>query len=345
MSAQATLIPEIQEKKLSTTEAIAKIARYKAKSPTQLTVASLFAGVGGIDLAFQNAGCKIEWANEIDKYACKTYAQNFQHDIICDDIKNLDTSQLAKVEVLTGGFPCQAFSVAGYRKGFDDERGSLVFELLRIVKELIPRVVFLENVKNLKSHSQGKTLQHIISAFEKIGYTAKVETMNACEYSHIPQNRERIYIVCFKNKKDANNFNFPTKTSDRLPIQDLLDNEVEDSFYYKHTKYYNQLKEVMRNKNTLYQWRRQYVRENKSNLCPTLTANMGTGGHNVPLVIDDKDIRKLTPRECARFQGFPDTFVLPSDLPKSALYKQMGNSVCVPVVEQIAKNILKAIKS
>lgn len=310
----------------------------------KFTIASLFAGVGGIDLAFQNAGFRIEWANEIDSKACETYYRNFKHKIICDDIKNLKTENLSKVDILTGGFPCQAFSIAGYQKGFSDERGSLVFELLRIVKDLEPRVLFLENVKNLKSHQQGKTLQHIINAIEKLGYKAKHQVMNTCEYSNIPQNRERVYIVCFKNENDYNNFEFPKKANKRLSIQDILEKNVNESFYYNKTKYYELLKQDMKNKNTCYQWRRQYVRENKNNLCPTLTANMGTGGHNVPLVLDN-DIRKLTPRECARLQGFPDNFELPSQLPNSALYKQIGNSVSVPVVEAIAKNILIALNS
>lgn len=346
MSAQVIRVPKMQEKKMSFDEAVGQFASIQIKPQKQhkFTVASLFAGVGGIDLAFQNAGFQLEWANEIDKQACETYSNNFTHKIICNDIKNLDASQLSKIDILTGGFPCQAFSIAGHRKGFDDERGALVFELLRLVKKLMPRVVFLENVKNLKSHLQGKTLQRITSAFEKIGYTVKMEVMNACEYSPIPQNRERVYIVCFKHEKEANKFQFPNKSNKRLQIQDLIDSETDNSYYYQHTKYYHQLKKVMQNKNTVYQWRRQYVRENKNNLCPTLTANMGTGGHNVPLVIDNKDIRKLTPRECARFQGFPESFFLPTNLPKSTLYKQIGNSVCVPVVEAIAKNILAVLR-
>lgn len=302
-------------------------------------VASLFAGIGGIDLAFQNAGFKIEWANEIDNKACETYSKNFRHKIICDDIKNLKTENLSKIDVLTGGFPCQAFSIAGYQKGFEDKRGSLVFELLRIAKDLQPRVLFLENVKNLKSHQQGKTLKHIVNAIEELGYRAKYQVMNTCEYSNIPQNRERVYIVCFKNESDYDNFVFPKKIKERLSIQDILEKKVHDNFYYNKTKYYELLQQEMKNKNTCYQWRRQYVRENKNNLCPTLTANMGTGGHNVPLVLDN-DIRKLTPRECARFQGFPDVFEFPNSLSNSELYKQIGNSVSVPVIESIAKNII-----
>ena len=307
-------------------------------------VASLFAGIGGIDLGFKNAGFSIKWANEIDEKACKTYKANFSHKIICDDIKNLNPKNLEKVDVLTAGFPCQAFSIAGNRKGFEDSRGSIFFDLMKIVEEIKPRVLFLENVKNLKSHNKGKTFKNIVSCVEKLGYKIKHQVMNTCEYSNIPQNRERIYIICFLNQKDYDKFEFPKKTDKRLSIKDLVDRQVsDDSYYYNKNKYYDTLKKEMKSKDTCYQWRRKYVRENKRNLCPTLTASMGTGGHNVPLVLDDKDIRKLTPRECARLQGFDDSFNLPNDMPKSALYKQLGNSVSVPVIESIAKEILKII--
>jgi len=342
MSAHAIRIPEIQDKQMSFGEVFGKLARVKFQ---EFKVASLFAGVGGIDLAFQNAGFKIEWANEIDKRACETYSKNFKHKIICDDIKNLKTSNLSKVDILTAGFPCQAFSIAGLQKGFDDERGSIFYEVMRLVKDLKPRILFLENVKNLKSHNKGETFKHIISEIEKAKYKVKYQVLNTCEYSQIPQNRERIYIVCFQNQKDHDAFEFPEKESGKLAIQDVLESKVDSLYYYNKTKYYPILKEVMIDKGTVYQWRRQYVRENKSNLCPTLTANMGTGGHNVPLVLDNQDIRKLTPRECARFQGFPDTFILPKNLPNYALYKQMGNSVSVPVVEKIAKNIMATLKA
>lgn len=341
---QAIRIPEIQDRDYSFGEVMNKLTNQARKK--HFTVASLFAGIGGVDLGFENAGFSIKWANEIDEKACKTYRANFSHKVICDDIKNLNPKKLEKVDILTAGFPCQAFSIAGYRKGFEDDRGSIFFDLMKIAKEIKPRVLFLENVKNLKSHHQGQTFKHIVSYVEELGYKIKYQVMNTCEYSNIPQNRERIYIVCFLNQKDYDNFEFPKKTDKRLSIKDLVDRKVNDnSYYYNKTKYYDTLKQEMKSQDTCYQWRRQYVRENKSNLCPTLTANMGTGGHNVPLVLDDKDIRKLTPRECARFQGFDDSFKLPSDMPKSALYKQFGNSVSVPVIQSIAKEILKALKS
>ena len=341
---QAIRIPEIQDRDYSFGEVMNKLTNQARKK--HFTVASLFAGIGGVDLGFENAGFSIKWANEIDEKACKTYRANFSNKVICDDIKNLNPKKLEKVDILTAGFPCQAFSIAGYRKGFEDDRGSIFFDLMKIAKEIKPRVLFLENVKNLKSHHQGQTFKHIVSYVEELCYKIKYQVMNTCEYSNIPQNRERIYIVCFLNQKDYDNFEFPKKTDKRLSIKDLVDRKVNDnSYYYNKTKYYDTLKQEMKSQDTCYQWRRQYVRENKSNLCPTLTANMGTGGHNVPLVLDDKDIRKLTPRECARFQGFNDSFKLPSDMPKSALYKQFGNSVSVPVIQAIAKEILKALKS
>lgn len=303
-------------------------------------VISLFSGVGGIDLAFERAGFDIKLANEIDSKACETYNANFSHKIICDDVKNLDTKTLGRADIVAGGFPCQAFSIAGYQKGFEDERGTLIFELLRIVKDVQPRIIFLENVKNLITHNKGATFENIRKHIEALGYKIKYKVLNTCLYSQIPQNRERVYIVCFKNSEDYNKFSFPQQETKTLKITELLEKNVDKKYYYNNTKYYNILKQDITKKDTVYQWRRHYVRENKNKLCPTLTANMGMGGHNVPLVLDD-DIRKLTPRECFRFQGFPDSFVLPSNLSDATLYKQIGNSVSVPVIEKIAKEIYK----
>jgi DNA (cytosine-5)-methyltransferase 1 len=175
------------------------------------------------------------------------------------------------------------------------------------------------------------------------------------EYGNIPQNRERIFMICFdKNNKDLGISNFSKSDMDVLlrvqpipltkSIHDLIDqNKQDEIYYYKPThKYYEQLKTEMKNRDTVYQWRRVYVRENKSNVCPTLTANMGTGGHNVPLILDNYGIRKLTPRECARFQGFPDTFKFPV-MANSQLYKQIGNSVSVPVIERLATRIINIV--
>jgi DNA (cytosine-5)-methyltransferase 1 len=196
-------------------------------------------------------------------------------------------------------------------------------------------VIFLENVKNLQNHDEGKTFKTILKELESRNYHITYKVLNSSEYANIPQNRERIYIVGFQDKQVYNNFKFPEPVKLTKTIKHLLDDMVDEKFYYTRSKYYTQLKKEMKNSDTIYQWRRTYVRENKSKLCPTLTANMGTGGHNVPLVIDKKDIRKLTPRECARFQGYDDSFVLSDELSNSALYKQIGNSVTVPVIEAL----------
>lgn len=309
-------------------------------------VGELFAGIGGIGLAFKDAGFDVVWANEIDEKACFTYSQNFEHLVVNKGMQDVNPSELPKVDILTGGFPCQAFSIAGYRKGFNDDRGNLFFDILRYIKALQPKVVFLENVKNLSTHDGGRTFKRIQEELLDAGYYIKSNVLNTSNYSDVPQNRERIYIVCFKDKNLADKFKFPSKVNKLKSIKEMLETNVGEEFYYTNTKYYEQLKREMTNKNTIYQWRRVYVRENKSNLCPTLTANMGTGGHNVPLILDENNgIRKLTPRECIRFQGFPDNYILPTNLPKSALYKQIGNSVSVPVIKRIAENIFKVLES
>lgn len=305
-----------------------------------MNVGELFAGIGGIGLAFKQAGFDIGWANELDKKAYLTYSKNFNNYAVNEDMRKVNPIDLRSVDVLAGGFPCQSFSIAGYQKGFNDERGNLFFDILNFVDVLRPQVIFLENVKNLLSHDCGRTFKIIQGELSNAGYYIKHKVINTAEYSDIPQNRERLYIVCFGYKEHYLKFKFPKPVKKTKSIRSLLDSNVSEEFSYKNSRYYDKLKDAIKNPNTLYQWRRTYVRENKKRLCPTLTANMGTGGHNVPLVLDGNDIRKLTPRECARFQGFPDSFVLPKELPNSELYKQIGNSVSVPVVKAIAKNIL-----
>ena len=309
-------------------------------------VVSLFSGVGGIDMGFENAGFQTVFANDIDLYACKTFDCNFQVKATCEDIKNIKSQDLPEFDCLIAGFPCQAFSVAGYRKGFEDTRGTLFFEIARILKERKPQVVFLENVKNLVSHDNGKTFDVILSTLKEIGYYVRYMVLNACEYGNIPQNRERIYIVGFLNEDFANKFYFPTPLQLTTTLKDLIDYEniVDDKYYYTENKYPRivQAMEDFTNEDTLYQWRRQYIRQNKSNMSPTLTANMGTGGHNVPLVRTRHGIRKLTPKECFNLQGFPEPFKLPP-ISTAQLYKQAGNSVCVTVIQRIAENIFRII--
>lgn len=308
---------------------------------------SFFAGVGGIDLGFKKAGFKTIWANEVDSYAAETFKANFKCKLVVDDIRNIKVEDIPNFDILLAGFPCQAFSVAGYRKGFSDERGNLFFELVRIIEVKKPQVVFLENVKNLVGHDNGNTFRVILDCLNQNGYKVKYQVLNACDFGNIPQNRERIYIIAFLDEEIAKRFYFPVPVPLKTKLHDVIDfeNQVDEKYYYneRSCSFYEQLKEDMTKEDTIYQWRRIYVRENKSNLCPTLTANMGTGGHNVPLVFTKTGIRKLTPRECFNLQGFDSKFILPESLSNTRLYKQAGNSVVVPVIERIAKEIKKAI--
>lgn len=307
----------------------------------------LFAGVGGIELGFEQNGFDIIWANEIDEKASVTYKLNHDHQLVTEDINNIDSKTIPDMDVLLAGFPCQAFSVAGYRKGFEDERGNLFFQVARVLRDKRPSIVFLENVKNLVGHDGGNTFRVILETLNQYGYFVKHKVLNASEYGNVPQNRERIYIVGFLDEHAYKNFKFPDPIPLTKTLNDVIDfdSKVDDKYYYTKEKYkfYDQLQEAIVRKDTLYQWRRVYVRENKSNLCPTLTANMGTGGHNVPLLLSKYGIRKLTPRECFLLQGFPEDFILPNDMAQSHLYKQAGNSVVVPVVSRIAKNIYEAV--
>ena len=316
-------------------------------------MASFFAGVGGIDEGFEKTGEVVTtYANEVDAYPVRTFEMNFDIKVDNRDIHDVLASDVPTVDIIAGGFPCQAFSIAGYRQGFDDEkgRGTLFFELMRIVKEKKPEVVFLENVKNLVGHDGGNTFKIILEELTKAGYHSKYKVLNAMTYGNTPQNRERIYIVSFKNKDAYNDFEFPEPVQLTKSLKDLIDfeNKVDEKYYYTKGKYannlYERLKEDMDDENAVYQWRRQYVRKNQSGVVPTLTANMGTGGHNVPLVLTKHGIRKITPHEAFNVQGFPTDFKLPTDMVDSRLYKQAGNSVCVDVIYRIAQNIMTALE-
>lgn len=314
-------------------------------------IASFFAGVGGIDLGFEQTGkCKTVYANEFDAFPAMTFEENFDIKVDVKDIHEVSVDSIPKHDILVGGFPCQAFSIAGYRQGFDDEkgRGELFFELIRIMEYHRPRVAFFENVKNLVGHDNGNTFRVICEQLDLLGYKYIHQVMNACEFGNVPQNRERIYIISFRDTEDYARFKMPKAIPLTKTIHDVIDfeNPVDDCFYYDEDCYfYDQLKEKATNHDTTYQWRRVYVRENKSNLVPTLTANMGTGGHNVPIIAAyDGRYRKLTPKECFQVQGFPKDFKLPNQS-NGRLYKQAGNSVVVPVINRIAEEIVKALEN
>lgn len=312
-----------------------------------MKVAGFFAGVGGIELGFQQAGFEIIWSNEIDQKAGETFKLNHNTSIVIDDIHNVKAKDVPNVDVIVGGFPCQAFSIAGYQKGFEDERGEIFFQLARVIKDKLPRIIFIENVKNLLGHDKGNTFKVIKETLENYGYKLKTMILNSCDYGNIPQNRERIYIIGFRKIEDFDNFRNIEPLILETKISDIVNynEKVEDKYYYTkdNCKFYNILEKELIKIDTLYQWRRVYLRENKSNLCPTLTANMGTGGHNVPLILTKHGIRKLTPKECFLFQGYPKDFILPQNIAQSHLYKQAGNSVVVPVINRLAKEIMNAV--
>ncbi|CAA6803819.1 MAG: DNA-cytosine methyltransferase (EC [uncultured Sulfurovum sp.] len=334
----------------------------------QYKVGSLFAGVGGVCQAFNNTSSQVIWANEIDKNACITYKLNHQNTkLIEDDVRNLSCKNLEKIDILTAGFPCQPFSQAGHGKGFEDERAELFFDVTRLLKELKPQAYFLENVRTLASHDKGNTFNVIQKEIQKVGYSFIPFVLNAAEYTDIPQGRERIYIVGFKgesnytfekpikvNEHDSANrcklsqsFKIPTKSRNSIKkVKDFLDKSTvlpSDIYDSLENKIHQRVREVATKKDTVYQYRRYYVRENKSNVCPTLTANMGGGGHNIPIVLDNGTPRRLTPKECFNLQGFTQKFKLPNNVARGQLYKQAGNSVVVPMVQQIAEEIVRVL--
>lgn len=305
----------------------------------------LFAGVGGIRLGFEKAGFSTVFANDFEAKCADVYNQNFDTaKLVVEDITNIHTKDIPECDFILGGFPCQAFSIAGYRKGFSDTkgRGNLFFDVARIIEDKQPTGFLLENVKNLKTHDGGNTFRVIGRTLEELGYHIKSKVLNSMEYGNVPQNRERIYIVGFKDRAKAEAFEFPEPIPLTKTIKDILEKDVDEKYYYDGKPLYEKLKDDIKEEGQVYQWRRKYVRQNKKGVSPTLTANMGMGGHNVPIIYDGKGIRKLTPRECFRIQGFPDDYKLPS-IADSALYKQAGNSVTVPVLARIAEQMMKVL--
>jgi DNA (cytosine-5)-methyltransferase 1 len=235
---------------------------------------------------------------------------------------------------------CQPFSLAGRQEGFQDPRSNVFWKILEIIDHHTPKCVVLENVKNLVSHDDNKTFETIKKNLTDRGYYIKFKVLDTAKITGIPQHRERIYIVCMKSKEALDKFSLDFDPKPKAKIGTMLEKtQVPDKYYYTSaSSTWPLVSEAVTKKETIYQYRRVYVRENKSDECPTLTANMGGGGHNVPLVLDDKGIRKLTPRECFNFQGFPQTYKLPT-LADSNLYKLAGNAVSVPVVTLIANRL------
>jgi DNA (cytosine-5)-methyltransferase 1 len=318
----------------------------------KLKTIDLFAGIGGIRIGFEAAGFETLYANDFNEKAAETYRLNHgEIDVtsLFDVVKEKGMERIPKrFDILLGGFPCQPFSIAGHKRGFEDKgRGDLIFAVIEILKARKPEAIFLENVKHLKNHDDEKTFRRVQEELKKAGYDIKAEVLNSMTHGNVPQARERIYIVGFRSPRTLMKFHFPDKTKLTKTMTDILEKNVEADYYYgpKYEILYPRLKEAVKKKDRFYQYRRIYVRENKSGVCPTLTASMGLGGHNVPIIRDAKGIRKLTPRECARLQGFPESFAFPDTQANSHLYRQIGNSVTIPVVKRIAENIRIALET
>lgn len=309
-------------------------------------VCSLFAGIGGIDLAFEQAGFEVAWANEIDKDASSTYRHNFPNTVLVeDDIRNINAENIPDFDVLTAGFPCQPFSVCGNKKGFEDDRGNLFFEIMRIVDKKKPAIIFLENVANLTEHDNGKTFNRIHNELSERDYTIRYIIADACNYG-IPQHRTRTYIVAFKSFEMCNRFRFPEEQRLRNHLFDVIDRsiKVDDKFYLdKNSVQYQKMKNAITDENQIYRFSDYGIQKSKDGISFTLKANMGTWYNRVPIMKDDFGIRTITPKECLALQGFPASFNFPN-IPLKNMYKQCGNTVCVPIIRQLAKHILKVIE-
>lgn len=317
-----------------------------------VVVGCLFAAIGGFCRAFEQAGATVLWANEKDRFARDTFVANFPNvNHFHKSIQDLSVAgdRLETVDILTAGFPCHPFSAAGDKLGFKDERGLVFLDIIRLIKEFGPRkpkILLLENVQYFRNHDKCRTFRRVQGEIQKAGYwftDKNAMVLNTARYTKIPQNRDRLFMVAYScDHFNCNSFQFPEPyTGKALPVATFLnlDRPAEDRLYFKPgSRYYPHFVEAMAKgrPDAVYQLRRNYVRENMSGECFTLMANMGDGGHNVPVVKDQWGIRKLTPRECARLQGYEDSFVLPAHLSHSQLGKQIGNSVTVPLVKLLA---------
>lgn len=303
----------------------------------------LFAGLGGFRIALESLGAKCVYSNEWDPHAQKVYADNFGH-IPEGDITKVDEKKIPNHDILCAGFPCQAFSISGKQRGFEDSRGTLFFDVARIVKEKKPKIVFMENVKNFATHDGGKTLSVVKSTMEELGYTFYQKVLNSVTYG-MPQKRERIYMVCFRNDLDINTFKFPKPFKLTRYIDDfLLKDEimVESLYIDRPDTFYNDTEDNKYSDKPIRlgivnkggQGERIY---STKGIAITLSAHGGgafakTGGYLV-----NGRPRKLHPRECARIMGFPDSYKISSSFNQA--YKQFGNSVVIDVLQYIAIEI------
>lgn len=326
-----------------------------------LKMIDLFAGIGGIRIAFENNEVKCVMSSEIDKYAAETYALNFG-EIPWGDITKIPVEEIPEFDIIAGGFPCQPFSIGGLRKGFEDTRGTLFFEIEKIIKARKPKAFFLENVAGLVNHNSGKTLSVIENKLKELGYNFKWKLMNSYHYG-VPQNRNRWYCVGFR--KDLNigfegqndikykkHYRFPKERELKLTVNDII-KDIQNREYditdiaknninkflpdYLSGKKYNENKHNLILANEI---RASRCNFRNDGISPCLTAKMGTGGNNVPVYV--KQMRKLTERECLKIMGFPSYYKIKKN--SSHSYKQIGNSVVVSLIEEIAKEMVSVLQ-
>ena len=312
-----------------------------------MRVCSLFSGIGGIDLAFQQAGFKIVWANELDHDAAKTYRLNLGdgHLIECD-IRKVQTENIPDFDVLVAGFPCQSFSIAGKQKGFDDPRGQLFYEIARVVSAKRPKIVFLENVANLVEHDDGKTFLSVYNALVPYGYTLKYRVMDALDYGNLPQHRPRIFIVAFLENDMCERFCFPNEIRRTLKLNDVLfKDQKHDPIYYisENDPQFDHIRSSFKDDTFMYQYRSSNKTYTMHRLSPALVASMGDHPERIPIIKDDYGFRRITPYECLALQGFPKDYRF-SKISMASAYRQCGNSVAVPVVKRIAEQIKKVME-
>lgn len=318
----------------------------------------LFAGIGGIRLGFEKAfdNANTVFVSEWDKKALETYRANFQTpETLYGDITTVKIEDIPDFDICLAGFPCQAFSMAGKRKGFEDSykgqsRGTLFSEIVRICEAKKPKVIFCENVKGLLSHDRGTTFKVIVGAFEEIGYKVHYEVLNSRDFN-VPQHRERIYIVCFREDIDDSSFSFPKGNHTSLTIRDILDPAPIPSKYYLSDTYLALLRDHKEKQSKKGNGFGYVIRDLDSISGTCVCGGMGRERNlivdprphsmipttNIKGEINKEDVRKMTPREWARLQGFPEDFVLP--VADTHLYTQLGNSVTVPLIEAVALNI------
>lgn len=304
-----------------------------------MKVVSLFSGCGGLDAGFVKTGYEIVWANEIDKYAVCTYNANFETKAICCDINLCDLNLIPPHDVLIGGFPCQPFSMMGEEKGFLDDRGTMFFRFIDIVQNqekrgMKPKALVLENVRNLMKHDHGRTFKVITNQLETVGYRVWCKVLNSSDYG-VPQTRQRTFIVALLDKTIE--FKYPKPVPLEITMQDLLEENVDEKYYLSEKIKKTILSTGTGGYNAKYETDLRIARP----LCATMAKMHRAGQDNY--VTQNGKLRRLTPRECARLQGFDENFVIP--VSDAQAYKQFGNAVTVNVAYAIAKSLNDQIRA